>query len=335
MITRLHLNENVFTCDSPVFSSILNRLDLIYLYPDMKYNYSKKILADWLGVKQEQVVLGNGSSELIQRIYLDKLGGKGRVVFPWPSYVLYSELEVLSGIPACKVPLGYDLKVDLKVILNYIDKDTKLVILCNPNNPTGTVFKKSELEEFLKHVPEEITVLVDEAYIDYIDEIENYSALELVNKWNNLIVVKTFSKLYGLAALRLGYAVASEKIASWLQSKLPNWNINRVAEIALDVCINHPEYFNRVRDDIKTERVWVFEQIQKLGFKTVPSSTNFLYVYNYYTCGLQNLLEESGIMVKSIKGLDYEAVRITIGKRADNEEVINGLQRCIELSKKI
>lgn len=323
---RMHLNENVFTYDSPVNDSLMGCFNTICLYPDIKYSSLKNKLANWLGVRQEQLVIGNGSSELIHRIYMEISERKGRVIFPWPSYVLYSEMETLSGIPAIKVPLGEEKQIDLEAVLRHIDDETKLIILCNPNNPTGSVFTGNDLRGFLEYIPKQVMVLVDEAYIDYINDISNYSAISLVDKWSNLVVIKTFSKLYGMAALRLGYAICSSEKALWLQNRLPNWNINQFAEVALASCINNPEFFSKVRENVRIEREWLSEQLNDLGFKTVPSNTNFIFVFDSDISDIKNMLEKNGILVKRIADIDYEAIRVTVGRRSDNEKLIEKLK---------
>ncbi|MFM9327768.1 pyridoxal phosphate-dependent aminotransferase [Paenibacillus mesotrionivorans] len=326
MTTRLHLNENLFTyADSPVLAGLVNHINETSLYSDMEYKELKEVLADWLGFHENQLVLGNGSSELIQRIYMDYLGENGKAIYPWPSYVLYSELENIHGSPACRVPLDRNYKVDLQAIVDHINRETMLIILCNPNNPTGTVFTSKELNEFMSKVPDNVLVLVDEAYMDYVPNNKEYTALTLVNQWSNLLVVRSFSKLYGLASLRMGFAVGTEETASWLQSKLPNWNINRIAEAAAKSCLEHLTYFNQVRDQVHLERVWVYEQLSQLGYKAVPTLTNFIYVWDTESW-LQSMLEQHGIKVKRLIESDCEAIRITIGRRQENELLINALK---------
>ena len=208
MKTRLHLNENHFVDSSLTFSEISKTLTC-NLYPDMQYKKTKTLLSNWLGVEKSQIVLGNGSTDIIQRVFSILTRNDGNVVFPWPSYILYAELENKFGIQAYRTSLNDKKQIHLNNIEKalHLRENIKLIVICNPNNPTGTVLNRDDIKSFMQKIPSSVTVLIDEAYIEYTETIEKYTALNLISKFDNLIICRTFSKLYGLAALRIGYAI--------------------------------------------------------------------------------------------------------------------------------
>lgn len=323
MLGRLHLNENLWVSDSPLYAELAAKCTTISYYPQMTYPESREALAHKLGVRPGQVILANGSSEIIHRLYLASANKAGSVLFPWPSYILYAELEQLSGYPATRCPLDNNHSINLLDLSNKIPS-AAMILLCNPNNPTGSVFTRHKLEVFLSTTDHKTLVVVDEAYIEYSEDTKQYSALSLVNEWPQLVVVRTFSKYYGLAGLRLAYAVASEEKIRWLQGNLPNWNINCLADTALALCFRYDDYYQSRKDAMVVEREWLRVQLLTLGFQVASSVTNFLYVLHPLSLNIGYELQKHDIFVKfgPASGLPREALRITIGSRDDHEHLL-------------
>jgi histidinol-phosphate aminotransferase len=320
MKARLHLNENHFVDSSLIFSEI-SKILTCNLYPDIQYIETKRLLSNWLDVEKSRIVLGNGSTDIIQRIFSSMVRGNNNIIFPWPSYILYSELEIKYSVQAYRTPLNEKKQVDLDDILTTlrINDNIKFIIICNPNNPTGTILKRSDIQSFMQKIPLTITVLIDEAYIEYAKSTEEYTALKLTSEFNNLIVCRTFSKLYGLAALRIGYAVCSEKMAQILENEAPNWNITGVAVAAVEYVIFHLDYYRKIHSKNLIEMHRIFKKLLELNIAVEYSHTNYFYLENIPIPKIQEACKKNFLMVQYINDIHYPAIRFSISEPKIND----------------
>lgn len=273
---RLCFNENPFGVSPKALDAMQKSLGLSSMY-DFKFaNVLSEKLAEKNQLKQENILVSAGSSFLLELIIKYVSLDKGHFIIPDPSFTIFEPIGEFLGMSKTVVPLNEQKRIDLDKMKSAIRKDTKLIYICNPNNPTGDLLSRAEIETFIKSVPDNITILVDEAYIEFTNQ---KSLADLVDIYKNLIVTRTFSKLYGFAGARLGYAMGHPKMIAELK-KLQSWS---GAEISMTTmaggisAMEDQEFISKVLDNNQKVKDFTMSEFQKRGIKTIPSSANFVY----------------------------------------------------------
>lgn len=335
-ILKLASNENPLGASSNALRALLqDPLQTLTLYPDGNGFILKKKLADVLGISLEKITLGNGSNDVLDLIARSFLTVGRNAVFSEHAFAVYPIVTQATGA-ASKValanamdhqmPYGHDLEAMLKLI----DEQTQLVFIANPNNPTGTWLTSDELERFIERVPKRVIVVIDEAYFEYVDEAEYPNTMTWVEHYPNLIVTRTFSKIYGLAALRVGYAVSSAEIANLLNRVRQPFNVNSLALAAASAALEDEE---QVAISAQVNRDGLQQWMQaceKYGWDYIPSVGNFICVDTGRDAMpvYEDLLQE-GIIVRPVANYKLPShLRITVGIQQQNT-------RCIEALKKV
>jgi histidinol-phosphate aminotransferase len=300
-------------------------------YPDGACAELRKLLAQQLGVHEECLCFGNGSCELLMLLGQALLTPDLHAVFPHPSFVMYRSIVTARGADFSAVPLK-GLEHDLGAMLRAIRDDTSLVIICNPNNPTGSYIEPSDLRAFLAEVPEETVVVVDEAYGEFVTCAAREETAHWVAEHPNLVVLRTFSKIYGLAALRLGYGIADPEIVMALDKMRQPFNVDSLAQSAALESLRHPEHVVERRNTIAAERARVARLLGELGIACHPSEANFLLV-DITSLGIpgpevgQALLAQ-GILTRSGYAMDCPGwIRVTIGEASEGDLFVAALKR--------
>ena len=295
-------------------------------YPDPLQKDLKKCIGEIKGVSPQNIFLGNGSDEAIDlliRIFCEP--GESSILILPPTYGMYQVSANISDIAIQTVPLQKHFQPDVKKIISTINESTKIIFICSPNNPTGTVVEISTIEEILNDF--EGIVVVDEAYIDF----SNYpSIVNRINDFGNLVVLQTFSKAWGLAGIRLGLTFASSKIIDYLNSVKPPYNINVLTQdYALRELRNYEEVKNRIQN-IKGERARLAEGLRSISAvkKIFPSEANFLLVQFERASEIFELLKKEGIVVRDRSNvlMCEGCLRITIGLPHENDRLLNTLK---------
>ncbi|WP_181444666.1 histidinol-phosphate transaminase [Bacillus sp. 03113] len=259
----MNLNENSFVKQK------------YYRYPDASYSEIRNLIRKKYNLNNADVLLGNGSTEIISAIFLWAYLQKKKIFYPWPSYILYHELTQLYNADVTCIPMDIE-SWNVDTLISTVTKDS-LLLLCNPNNPTGTFLKKRIVRKLISNLPTTTTVLIDEAYIEYIstdDEING--SVNEVEKDSNVIVVRTFSKYYGLAGLRIGYALLSKEFYQCLRPFLQLWNVSTPAVEAAIKCLSPSPRYKEGKQDMIKSRKQLQEILCTNGFNVLPSVTNFL-----------------------------------------------------------
>ncbi|MGG1343637.1 histidinol-phosphate transaminase [Bacillus toyonensis] len=259
---HMNLNENPFVNQK------------YYRYPDASYTEIRKLLYKRFAITQAEVLIGNGSTEIISAIFLWAHLHKKKIIYPWPSYILYDELAQLYDVEVIRIPMGVA-SWDINVILSFVPENS-LLILCNPNNPTGTFLKKASVKELISRLPVTTTLLLDEAYIEYVEDSETNGLAYDIDNYQNLIVVRTFSKYYGLAGLRIGYALLSQPLYNIFRSFMPLWNVSTPAVEAAIKCLSEDSYYKKGKITMTKYRDMLCKLLCATGFYVLPSQTNFL-----------------------------------------------------------
>ena len=322
---KLNTNESPYPPAPSVVEAMTGQqVELLRLYSDPTAKNLKERLAGLYGVKPENVFVSNGSDEVLNFAFM-AFGGQG-AVFPDISYGFYEVYAELYGINAEKIPLEEDFSVDYK---KYCGKN-KLVVIANPNAPTGMTIPVWQIEEIVKSNPDS-PVLIDEAYVDFGGE----SCLQLVAKYDNLLVTRTFSKSRCLAGGRLGYAFASPAIIADLEKikySTNPYNINRLTLLLGEKTVEAEGYYQEKCAEIQKTRAWTVEQLEGLGFSVLPSKANFIFVKTDKMDGgeLYRKLKERGILVRHFTNPTIcQYNRVTIGTKEQMETLIDTIKEVL------
>jgi len=329
-VIKLASNENALGPSENVKKALMQNLDELAIYPDGNCTELKLKLSKKLGVKSSQILLGAGSDEITQFIAAVFINPGDNAIMAKPSFPRYETVtKVMGGVPI-ELPLK-DFTHDLQAFYDNINERTKVIWICNPNNPTGTIVKRKELYDFIKSVPSHIAVVVDQAYKEYIDDPEYPDALEWLNEFENLIVLQTFSKIYGLAALRVGYAIASEDIIEKLNRVRPPFNVNHLAQIAAIFALEDEEHVKKAKELNKKSLEFFYKSFEEMGLPYIKSYGNFVMVdVKKDAVEVFKKLLLKGIIVRpgDIFGMPTY-LRVTTGLESDNMGFIMALKEVL------
>lgn len=325
-IVKLASNENPFGCSSQALDALQSNQTSLAIYPDGYATILRETLSTYLQVDEEELIFGNGSDNLIQIISRALLHPNANTIMATPSFSQYKHNAVIEGAVCKEIPLVNG-NHDLDSMLAAIDNQTNVIWLCSPNNPTGTYIPESKLNAFLEKVPADILVVLDEAYYEYVVAEDYYDSIKLAQKYENLIVLRTFSKIYGLAALRIGYGVANPSIIKALEPAREPFNVNSLGQLAASAAIKDQQFINSCKEKNRQGLEQFYEFCGKYELDYYPSQTNFILI-DCKTDGdvvFQNLMQR-GYIVRSGKALGFPTgVRITVGSFEQNEGVLHAL----------
>ena len=295
-------------------------------YPDGNGTFLRDALAKKHGIPAENIILGGGSTELIDLSARMVLRQADCGVTSFGSFPLYYTAIRATGARYVEVPQR-DYRFDLESMAEFLPPETKLIFLANPNNPTGTMFDADELDQFLAQVPEHVLIVLDEAYCDYV-EAPNYTrSIELVRGGRNIIVLRTFSKVYGLAGLRIGYGIGPAALLDEMNKIRGPFNTSNVAQAAALAAIDDTEHVRRSIESNRSGLAQLSAGLAKLGIKFVPSFTNFVLVdFGFETEPLSADLLKSGVIVRPMRWMGFpDAIRVSVGAHAENEKCLRAL----------
>jgi histidinol-phosphate aminotransferase len=328
-VIKLASNENPLGTSPAAVQAIKKAASTVNRYPDSNGFYLKKKLASKLKLSPENIVLGNGSDELIDIIIKTFVEEDENIVTANITFVEYEIIAKAYNRRVKIVPLK-DFRFDLEAIQKAIDNKTKLVFIANPNNPTGTYVNKSELERFLKKLPQKLILVLDEAYDTFIDVADYPQGMDYL-KNNNIIVLKTFSKAYGLAGLRIGFSVADTRFSAYMEKARQPFNVNLIAQEASLAALDDSAFLKRTRKAVLDGKKYIYAQLCKLNIKYIPSVANFVLFDVGKDC--QAVFKEMlklGVIVRDMKqyGLD-NFIRVTIGTASENKKFVAALKKVL------
>ena len=275
---RLSANENPLGPSLKAVAAIRALAEKAHLYPDSGCRLLKLALADYLDVKEENLVVGNGSDEMIKLLVETFVDPGDEVIMAVPSFPVYLYSTQLMAGRLVGVPLNKDFVHDLEAMLAAVTTRTKLVFICNPNNPTGTMVTRLQLDDFLARTPEHVLVVLDEAYAEYVDHPDYPESISYLGRYKNVIILRTFAKLYGLAGLRVGYGVADAGIAALLNRSKQTYNVNSLAQTAATAALTDREHRTATLELNRREKALFYQAFDRLGLRSIPSETNFIFV---------------------------------------------------------
>ena len=327
-VIKLASNENPLGPSPKVVAALHAALPELNFYPDAQAYTLCRAIAARHGVDPDRVRVGNGADGLIRELCVSYLEDGDEVLTSCSSFPVYDISAAVMRARIVKTPLK-DLGFDLGAIARAITDRTKLIFLCNPNNPTGTMFSASEAAELMAGVPDHVIVVFDEAYYEFVDSDAYPDSLAYVNsgQHRNVVVLRTFSKAYGIAGIRLGYAIAWPELLAPLRAATESFPVNRLAQVAGLAALEDGEFMQRTIETNRSGRQYLCRAFERLGLKYAPSHTNFILVH----IGIQakavfQRLLERGVIVRPCAGYDLpEYLRITVGTEAQNTRLIETL----------
>lgn len=330
-IIKLAGNENTHGYSKKVKEAIQQSLEGLSYYPDMNCTVLREKLSELHDIEQEQLIFGNGSFELISIIAQTYLEEGEEAIIAEPSFGWYKNVTWQMGAKVVSLPLK-NYKVDLEAIKKKITGRTKIIWLCNPNNPTGTIIKEKELQGFLEELPPGIILVLDEAYIDYVLEEGYPDSIRLLKSYPNIILLRTFSKAYGLASFRIGYGISSKEVILQLNKVRLPINTNALAQAAAAASLEDRVFYRYVLGNNKAGLELYYKALTELGLEFVPSNCNFI----LFDTGLDGdtvagEYYKKGILIRSGKEFGLPTwVRISIGTKEENQLVLEILKEILK-----
>lgn len=329
-VTKLASNENPYGCSPKAKDAITNEISNASIYPDGGAVDLTNVVASQLGVNNNQIIFGAGSDEVILMIARAFFVQGNETVMASHTFPQYKHNAEIEGAVSIEVPLA-DGKHDLPGMLNRITDRTKVVWICNPNNPTGTIVTHTEVQHFMEHVPSHVLVVLDEAYCEYTDTVEYPDGLALLDQYKNIILLRTFSKIYGLASLRIGYGIGHPEIIRYINQVREPFNTSRFAQAAAIAAYQDHDFINNCRENNRKGIDYLNKQFQRLALQAFPAHGNFIMVDTQRPAAqVFDALLRLGIIVRGGHKLDFPtSIRVTVGSQEQNDKFIAALERVL------
>lgn len=327
---KLASNENPLGPSKKAVAAVAKSLANLHRYPDGSCFYLKEKLSNMLGVSQDMLIFGNGSNEIIELLIRAFLKPGDEAIMADPSFAVYPiAVKVVGGVSRL-VPLK-EMRHDLKEMAKLINPKTKIIFVANPNNPTGTTVSATEFREFMDSVPEDVIVCVDEAYFEFVQDNDFPDAISYIRAGRPVLVLRTFSKIYGLAGLRVGYGISHPKVIDYLSRVRQPFNVNSLAQIAAMAALEDSEHLGNTRENNIAGLKYLYKELDSLGFEYVPTETNFFLIKVGDGKKVYNELLKKGVIVRPMAsyGLgDY--IRLTVGLPEENERFIKAFAEVVK-----
>ena len=332
---KLASNENPLGPSPKAMAAIRDAVAELHRYPDGSGFHLVRAIAGHLKVPAETVVPGNGSDEVIGMVVRAFMQAGENAVMPKPAFLMYDILVKTMGGVSRPVPLS-GMEIDLDGMLSAIDEKTRVVFVTTPNNPTGRVIGRDALLAFLDRIPEAVCVVVDEAYIEFADPEAVVSGVTLWERYPNLVTLRTFSKAYGLAGLRIGYGICHPDVAGYLHRVRQPFNVNGLAQVGAVAALEDAEFLEKTLALTREGKTWFYGEMERLGLSYHPSEANFFLVEvgGDAKAVFEAMLKE-GVIVRAMNSYLFPTcIRLTIGTPEENRKCVDALERVLANLKK-
>jgi len=330
-VVKLASNENPLGPSPKAKEAYLKIVDTLHLYPRGNAPDVLSALADFYKVNTDQLILGNGSDEIIDMVGKAFIRQGDNCVSLTPTFSVYKFTTLSNGAEFIGVGEG-DQKTDLSKLLDAINEKTRVVFICTPNNPTGVYYTGAELNAFLEKVPSNVLVFLDQAYAEFATASDYPQMIDMIAKYPNLLINRTFSKIYGLAGIRLGYAMSSEQVIKAMWKIKPPFDINLAAQAAAIAALGDTEHVKRTQE-LNAEGIKVLKPFfEGFGFKVLPTQGNFICVHiGPKAKEMVQFLEENGMIIRGLTSFGMpEHVRITLGKAEENKFLMDLVSKWVK-----
>ena len=322
---KLASNENPVGPSPAAVQAIEGSFSDINRYPDGAGYYLKKVLAEKLSVSEEELILGNGSNELLDIAARTYMQDGDEAVMAVPSFVVYSMAVQGVGGKAIQVPLK-NYTHDLEAMADAVAPRTKMIFIANPNNPTGTINRKDEFERMMERVPDSVLVVLDEAYYEYVSAPDYADSMKYLRTEKNVLILRTFSKIYGLAGLRIGYGIAKKEILDDMNRLREPFNTNSMAQRAAIAALHDSGHVSHSRNINEGGKKYLSAELESMGVKYVPTEANFLYIPIEKAMAVYEKLLKMGVIIRP---MGPNAIRVTIGLPEENSRFIEAFRTVV------
>ena len=330
-ITALNCNENLFGVSPKAVKAMQEKLANVNFYPQPTSSILREKIAQNHGIDDDMVIFGNGADNILLVLAQSFINEGDEYIIGDPSFFVYQSTAAILGGKIIKVPL-IDFTYDLNAIKAKITPKTKIIMICNPNNPTGTIVTRKQVDDFMADVPDHCIVVFDEAYAEFVMDADYLDSLRYVKEGKNVIIIKTLSKILGFAGMRVGYAIGHSGLIDIMRRAVEYFPVNYLAQVGASAAIEDVEFIKYVLDWTTKGKEYLYQGFAELGCKYIPTYTNFIFVdlgidadYIY-----QKLLAQ-GILIRPGKGWGLtNYARITIGTMEDNRKLISVLGKIFE-----
>lgn len=331
---KLASNENPWGPSPKAVAAIGAMLHNLHRYPDGSSYSLTEAVARWIGSDTSEIVLGNGSNEVIEFLVKAFVGTGDAVITSHPSFLMYQKFVQVRGGENVVIPLKA-MAHDLEAIAAAVTERTRLIFIDNPNNPTGTLIAKEAFDRFLAGLPQSVIVVVDEAYVDFVEPAQRIDILGYIQKPENIpavVSLRTFSKAFGLAGLRVGFGVMHREVASLLHRVRQPFNVNLPAQAGALAALGDTDHYDRTLRGTAEGRSWLSKAVAKLGCIPYPSHTNFFLIdVKGDATKLYEAMLYKGVIVRSMKAYGYpDFIRITVGTAEENQRFVTALVECLQ-----
>ncbi|MGQ9464346.1 MAG: histidinol-phosphate transaminase [bacterium] len=329
-VIKLASNENPLGTSPLAIKAMRRALKESWLYPDDNCFYLKDALAKKFNVSSDEIIVGNGSVEILPLITLAYLNPDDSAVVSHGAFIWYKIAVSIAGAQLIETPMKNHTH-DLKAMADAVQKNTKLIFIANPNNPTGTIVTRKEVEEFFAKIPENVLVVMDEAYREYIDDPEFPDSFKIFRERKNILILRTFSKIYGLAGARLGYGIARKEIIINLMKLRISFNVNRISQIAGIAALDDDDFVKKTVALNNAGKNFLYDAYKRLGLFYIPTHGNFIFVdFQKDSRIIFEALQKHGIITRTVKEYGFpNALRITIGTERQNRRLIRVLKKIL------
>ena len=326
---KLASNENPVGPSPAALKAIRDSVHDINRYPDGAGYYLKKALAKKLSagesISEDELILGNGSNELLNIAAKTFMQDGDEAVMAVPSFIVYSMAVQSVGGISIQVPLK-NYTHDLESMADAVTPRTKMIFIGNPNNPTGTINRKEEFDGMMEKVPENVLVVIDEAYYEYVSDPAYADSMKYLHSKKNVLILRTFSKMYGLAGLRIGYGIAKKGILDDMNRLREAFNTNSIGQRAALAALNDSEHLSHSRNINDAGKKYLYEELALMGVKYVPTETNFVYIPLEKAIAVYEGLMKMGVIIRP---MGPKAIRVTIGLPEENKRFIDSFKTVI------
>lgn len=332
-VIKLASNENPLGPSPKVIETICNAANKINLYPDGNAYYLTQKLANFLGISEKNLIFGNGSDEIIELLYKAFATNKNdEILYCYPTFIEYRIIGMAFNKKVVELPLK-DYAYDIDNLINHINENTRIIFLNTPNNPTGTLTTYDDILKVINKAPKDTLIVIDEAYYEYAKPSSVYKELIDLYKQENVIILRTFSKAYALAGLRVGYGIANEYIITTLNRVRPPFNVNLIAQEAAIAALDDKDHLQKSIQTNENGKKFLYGQFEQLNLFYVPTYANFILFSTPKDAQsvYENLLKE-GVIIRSMKPYGYDNfLRVTIGSQRENEIFIEKLKKVLNV----
>ena len=329
-VVKLGSNENPYGPTNKI-KEIFKNFNNIERYPDNYCTLLRNKLSEKYNISKDNLIFGNGSVEIIQMLARAFIEPDDEVITCIPSFQSYFLETYIESGKMIAVPLTDDYRFDLNGILRSITSKTKMIYITNPNNPTGTIVTNSELKEFLNKVSSNIIVVLDEAYAEFVNDKEYPNSIQLFREYSNLCILKTFSKAYGLASLRIGYGISSKEIISELEKVRLPFNILDIAQMAACIALDDEAHLNNCKKRNREVIEQVYKKLDEYNIEYINTETNFIMIDTKKDCKIvsEKLLQNGFIVRPGFPNMDT-FIRVTIGTEVEMKDFVECLNKVLK-----